>query len=121
MCNILTTLIRPNFEKPVETVKDLVERGIRVAELPGAQYWQQLYLSSPNEYYQKMGASMYFCKTYDEYDNLTVDMLANGEWGIIASFMTEYDLAEARKLHPQGRGYWEAKERLSERRYFNHF
>ena len=105
----------------MDTVKELVERGIRLYEQPGAEYWQQLFLSSPNEAYRKMGADIYFAKTYDEWDNLTLEMAAKGGWCQMAAYMTEYEIEDARRLHPQGRGFWESKEKISERRYFKHF
>ena len=105
----------------MDTVKELVERGIRLYEQPGAEYWQQLFLSSPNEAYRKMGAEMYFTKTYDEYGNLTLEMAATGGWCQMAPYMIQSEIVDARRLHPQGRGFWESKETISERRYFKHF
>ena len=102
----------------MDTVKELVERGIRVYESPGGVIWQQLFLSSPNEAYQKMGANMYISNSWDEFNNITAEMAAEGGWCQIASYMTYIENEVARKLHPQGRGYWESKELLSERRYF---
>ena len=105
----------------MDTVKELVERGIIVYEQPGGQYWNQLFLSSPNEDYRKMGATMYNTKTYDEYGNLTLELAAKGGWCQIAPYMLQSEIVDARRLHPQGRGFWESKETLSERRYFKHF
>ena len=104
----------------MDTVEQLVERGIRIYNYPGAEYWQQLFLSSPNELYQKMGASMYFCKTMDEFDNLTLVLAAEGGWCQMAPYMLDSEILDARRMHPQGRGFWESKEKLSERRYLKH-
>ena len=105
----------------MDSVEQLVERGIRVVEPPGAEIWKQLFLSSPNEAYQIMGANLYICKSWYEYSNISFDMLAEGGWSQVASFMDTYEIQWGRDLHPQGRGYWESKEVLSERRYFKHF
>ena len=105
----------------MDTVKELVERGIRVYEQPGGGYWQQVFLAHPNEDYRKMGAMMYIAKTYDEFNNLTHTMSAEGGWCQIASYMSDWEITTAREAHPMGRGFWEAKETLAERRYFNHF
>ena len=82
-----------------------MERGIRVFEPPGSEIWKQLFLSSPNEAYQIMGANLYICKTWDEYSNISFDMLAEGGWSQVASFMDSYEIQWGRDLHPQGRGY----------------
>ena len=105
----------------MDSVEQLVKRGIRVYETPGGAIWQQLFLSSPNEAYQKMGANMYICISWDEFYNTTIEMAAEGGWGQIAPYMSEEELKVARRLHPQGRGFWESKELLSEQRYFKHF
>ena len=113
--------MRPNFQTPVDTVEQLVERGIRVYEQPGGEYWQQLFQSSPSEAYQKMGATMYFTPTYDIFSNLTLVLAEEGGWCQIAPYMLEYEIADARRLHPQGRGFWQSKEKLKEWRYLKYY
>ena len=34
MCNFLTILIKPNYEKPVDTAEDILERGLNVIGIP---------------------------------------------------------------------------------------
>ena len=95
-----------------------MKREIRIYEIPGAEMWRQLFMSHPDENYKKMGEMIYFCKTYDEWNNLTLEMAEQGGWAQMASFMLDSEIQDGRKLHPQGRGFWESKEMISEWRCF---
>ena len=33
-CNFLTILIKPNYEKPVDTAEDIIERGLNIIGIP---------------------------------------------------------------------------------------
>ena len=52
LSNILTTILRPNFEKPLRTAKDLAENGLRLFDIPGFGYLQELLDASPDPYVQ---------------------------------------------------------------------
>ena len=47
LCNLLTTILRPNFEEPLDTFKQLVEKNITLFMRPGTEIWKQLLLESP--------------------------------------------------------------------------
>ena len=115
LSNFLTTLLRPNFAKPIETVEDLVNSDTLLYEQYGGEYWQQQYASSPKESYQKMATMMIFAKSDDDFDNLTVQMAKEGGLAQIAAVISPYELEWGMKHHPQGRGFWESKEKISER------
>ena len=121
LCNFLTTLLRPNFDKAVDTVEELVEREIMVFDMPGTEMWKQLFMTSPNKAYQKMGASYYICKDYDEYYEYQVKMTVEGGLCQLSAYMETWQWKYSRDHHPQGRGYWRSKETLSGRRYFRYF
>ena len=36
-CNYLTVLVKPVYEKPLDTIEDIVERGIANIETPGRE------------------------------------------------------------------------------------
>ena len=36
-CNYLTVLVKPVYEKPVDTAEDIIERGITILDSPGRE------------------------------------------------------------------------------------
>ena len=36
-CNYLTVLVKPVYEKPIDTVEDIIERGLTIIDTPGTQ------------------------------------------------------------------------------------
>ena len=36
-CNILTTLLKPVYEKPIDTAEDIVEMGVFIIDAPGRE------------------------------------------------------------------------------------
>ena len=118
LSNFLTTLLRPNFAKPVETVEDFVNTDFIIYEQKGAEYWQQQYAASPKESYRKMATRMVFAKSDDDYDNYTIRMATEGGLAQISSTMGPWELEWGRKHHPQGRGFYESRETISEKKHF---
>ena len=46
-CNFLTMLIKPNYEKPVDTAEDILDRGLSVIKFPGAEATVEALKNSP--------------------------------------------------------------------------
>ena len=36
-CNYLTVLVKPVYEKPIDTAEDIIERGLTIIDSPGTQ------------------------------------------------------------------------------------
>ena len=45
--NYLTMLLKPNYEKPVDTPEDVIDRGLRVIKIPGTESNVETNLNSP--------------------------------------------------------------------------
>ena len=58
LCNLLTTLIRPNFEKKMDSAQDLVDYNVTLFIWPGGVILQQILAFSPNPIYQILGMSL---------------------------------------------------------------
>lgn len=114
LCNFLTTLLRPNFDKPVDTVEELVEQGIMVYDMPGAEMWKQLFADSPKEAYRKMAETYYVTKTDEEYHEYHLKMTEEGGLCLLGAYFEKWLWDYGRTHHPQGRGFWKSKETLSE-------
>jgi len=90
LCNLLTTILRPNFEEPLDTAKQLVEKNITVYSSPGSQIWKQFLLESSIPEYNILGENYIIADDWDHYD-----------------YMTEHDVIGA------GRGWYRSKEKAA--------
>ena len=45
--NYLTMLLKPNYEKPVDTPEDVIDRGLRVIKITGTESIVKILLNSP--------------------------------------------------------------------------
>ena len=70
-CNILTTLLKPNFEAPLDSAKDLVDRNIQLFTWPNGGIWKQFLANSPIKEYQLLAERLYVTKNNSEYDYIT--------------------------------------------------
>ena len=43
-CNYLEILIKPNYEKPVDSAKDVLDRGFTILWSPGYEIWREILL-----------------------------------------------------------------------------
>ena len=46
-CNILATLLKPTYEKPIDTAEDIIERGITIIDYPGRESMVETLKRSP--------------------------------------------------------------------------
>ena len=73
LCNLLTTILRPNFEEPLDTAKQLVEKNITLYDMPGTEIWKQFLLDSPLPEYNKLGETYLIADDYDHFYNISRD------------------------------------------------
>ena len=59
--------MKPNFESPVHTAGDLVERDITLYEVPGGEIWRQLLSQSDILEYRKIAKTMIITKSWDKF------------------------------------------------------
>ena len=71
MSNILTTIIRPNFHKPLKTAKDIAEANLRTFDSPGFGYTKELLEASPDPYMQvcELAVSVLFLDSFLEVES----------------------------------------------------
>ena len=95
LCNLLTTILRPNFEEPLDTAKQLVEKNITLYDVPGAEIWKQFLLDSPLPEYNKLGETYLIADDYDHFYNISRDdVIGAGTHAQLAGglTLTELDL-----------------------------
>ena len=69
LCNFLSVLLKPSYEKPVDTAKDLIKRDIIPFYAPGSEFWRQFFAASTDPIYQEVSKRLVIAKDWDEYDD----------------------------------------------------
>ena len=60
--------MRPNFEDPLDTAKQLVEKNITLYFEPEGEIWKQFLLESSIPEYNKLGENMIIADDEDHFD-----------------------------------------------------
>ena len=63
-CNYLTVLLKPTFEKPVDTAEDIIERGLTIISAPNTGSLFEAAKKSPFEAVRKMAELNYVTKVF---------------------------------------------------------
>ena len=107
LCNLLTTILRPNFEEPLDTAKQLVEKNITLYMIPGREIWKRFLLESSIPDYNILGETMIVADDYDHFDNIMEhDVIGAGTHAHgPAAYLEPYHLALGR--------WYRSKEKLA--------
>ena len=81
----MTVLLRPSYEKPVDTTEDLVNRDITPFSIPGSYYYIQYFAESPDPNYQEISKRFVVPKDWDEYRELVGKVTSTGMFADINS------------------------------------
>ena len=77
-CNVLTTILRPNFEEPLDTVKQLVESNIKIYTTPGSSFWKYFFQDSTIPEYKILGDTLIIADDWDQYKNISKHVIGAG-------------------------------------------
>ena len=124
--------MKPNFESPVHTARDLLERDITLYMWPTAQLWKQMLSQSDNPEHRKIAESMIITKSWDQFDAMTKnEMLSRGTHAYMTSYLspsyldwakevdddqgvtivsTEYMTQKGEYKYNHGRGYYRGEK-----------
>ena len=81
--------MRPNFEEPLDTAKQLVERNITLYDGPGYQIWKQFLSESPTPEYNKLAENMIFADDWDHFYQISEhDVIGNGTHALMVSYLS---------------------------------
>ena len=61
-CNYLTVLVKPVYEKPIDTAEDIIERGIKIIYSPGTESMVETLKKSPFPLTRKLAENTYVTK-----------------------------------------------------------
>ena len=65
--NFRTMLLMPQYEKPVDSAQDILDRGMIPFVIYGGEYYKQFLQQSSNPAYQKLGENVVVSKDVDQY------------------------------------------------------
>ena len=63
-CNILATLLKPVYEKPIDTAEDIIERGITIIDIPGTESMVETLKKSPFPLTRALAENTYVTKVF---------------------------------------------------------
>ena len=105
--------MRPNFEEPLDTAKQLVEKNITLYDLPGSEMWKQFLLESSITEYNMLGENYDILNDYDHYDYMTEHyVFGAGTHAVMLPSLTWWELQLGNKIN-SGRGWYRSKEKVA--------
>ena len=105
LCNLLTTILRPNFEEPLDTAKQLVEKNVTLYNGPGAEMWKQFLLESSIPEYNILGETIIIADDWDHFEKIALhDVIGNGTHAKMGAALYPNELAMGRWYRSKERG-----------------
>ena len=103
LCNVLTTILKPNFETPIDTLEQLLERNLTLAAWPySGDFWAEQLNKSENPSYREI--------SWAEFDNITkYKMLSKGTHAQIATYLYPSEMKWGIEYN-HGRGWYRSKQ-----------
>ena len=94
--------MRPNFEEPLDTAKQLVEKNITLYDGPGYEIWKQFLLDSPIKEYKILGKNMIIANDYDHFDYISKNyVIGEGTHAYMGGSLLPFELAMGRWYRSQ--------------------
>ena len=91
LCNLLTTMLRPNFEDPFDTVQQLIDNNITVVLTPGADLWKQFMSKSSILKYNHLAEQTVESTDFDDYIfNYLQQALCTGDYAVMVSELPDW-------------------------------
>ena len=75
--------MRPNFEEPLDTVKQLVERNIEIYTTPGSYFWKYFFQDSTIPEYKILGETLIIADNWDQYINISKHVHVAGTYALM--------------------------------------
>ena len=105
--------MRPNFEEPLDTAKQLVEQNITLYMWPYAcaTGWKQVLLESQKPEYEILAKNMICTNDWDHFEKISkYDVIGNGTHAQLTPYLEPYELDMGR--------WYRSKENVEVNPYF---
>lgn len=100
--------MRPNFEDPLDTAKQLVEKNIILCGSPGAEMWKQFLIDSPIPEYKILGENFIIAVTWNHYWSMSqYNIIEDGTHAKMTSYLNPWEKSLGE------RGWHRSKEKVS--------
>ena len=97
LCNVLTVILRPNFEEPLDTAKQLDEKDITIYFEPGFDGNKQWLLDSPILENRILGENAIIADDWDHFDYITKHyVIGAGTHAQMEAHLAPYELSMGR-------------------------
>ena len=96
LSNYLAVLMKPTYNKPINTVDDVLESGLKIFYSAGGEYLGEQLKQSPDARYRKLADLIYYAPP-EEYISLLRTMHDSHEWVAIHVVLS---------LKTKGYGFW---------------
>ena len=83
LTNFLTVLLRPRYEKGVDTAADLINRNISIVSYN--EHWKKLFAKSINPVYKKISQRFLIAKDQSEYLQMASNVVSDRSNGTTAT------------------------------------
>ena len=107
--------MKPNFEDPLDTAKQLVEKNITLYDIPGGEIWKQFLLESSIPEYNKLGENYIIADDWDHFNYITEHyVIGAGTHAQMAPAVEplELSIGENEEIN-SGRGWYRSKEKVA--------
>ena len=112
LCDILEVMMKPNFESPVISVRQILDRNITLFMTPDDYAWKVLFKRSNIPELREIAETMIITKSLFEYQVATKhNLLSNGTHVMLRESVYPWELEWGREYN-HGRGFYRG-ERLA--------
>ena len=85
LSNYLSVLLRPSYERPVETAADLIGRDITPFDYPGGGFAIDFFADSPDPNFQEISRRIYIPKDWEEFYAMADKVTSTGTFSMFGT------------------------------------
>ena len=86
LANYLTVLLRPSYEKPVDSIEDIIKRDLTVFMYPGSEIFREYFAAFSDPNYQEIARKLVITNTDEEYMDMVRKVTSTGLFVDIGAF-----------------------------------
>ena len=111
LCDVLEVMMKPNFESPAHTLRQILDRNITLYVEPGSYAYKVEFSRSDIPELREIAETMIITKSWYEYDDLTKHgLLSSGTHVRMSAMLWTFEYPWGREYN-NGRGFYRGEER----------
>ena len=115
LTNFLTVLIKPKYEKAVDTAADVLNRNITIVRFPGGESWIHYFANSADPVYRNLSQKIVIAKDWYEYNFIMVPgVILDGTTATLGT-VPHFDTIDvtSREIEEKYRKWYRSSERIA--------